>query len=54
MFEEVFCPREGCNVLIDTNGLFFKQLPLKIQQNYRKLHNFYQTVNDHNKKLCQK
>jgi len=39
---------------MDMNGSLFKQLPLDIQKNYKKLHQFYITANDPNKKLCPK
>lgn len=52
MFEEVYCPREGCEVLLNMNGDFFKQLPADIQRNYKKLHQFYVTSKDPSKKLC--
>jgi hypothetical protein len=54
MYEEVFCPHEGCNALINTKGDFFKQLSTDIQKNYRKVHQFFVTSKDPSKKLCPK
>ena len=51
-FQEVTCPNSQCDTLIDTNGKFFKELPLDIQKKYTKLHNFYLTLNDSSIKMC--
>lgn len=51
-YEEVFCPHDGCQVLIDVDGDFYRQLPAQIQKNYKKIHQFYVTANDPTKKLC--
>ena len=53
-FQEVPCPDMECGELIDTKGKFFKELPIKIQESYLQLHNFYSTVNDPLCKMCPK
>jgi hypothetical protein len=54
IFEEVRCPREDCNALMDVTSDFFKQLPADIQKSYRKLQQFNLAANDPNTKLCPK
>ena len=51
-FEEVTCPRDECDKLLDTSTDFFKQLLADIQKNYRKVHQFFTVANDPNSKLC--
>lgn len=51
-FEEVMCPHEGCPATIDTKTNFFKNLPLDIQKNYKKIHQFYITSKDSDLRLC--
>ena len=53
-FEEVLCPNEDCDKVMDTEASFFKQLPVDIQRNYKKIHQFFITSNDPNLKLCPK
>ena len=51
-YEEVFCPYEGCQTLLDTDSEFFSQLPREVQNRYFKVHRFHITMNDPNTKLC--
>ena len=48
------CPREGCNALINTQSNFFKNLPIDIQRNYKKINRFYTAAKDPNIKMCPK
>lgn len=41
MFEEVLCPDENCEILLNTETNFFQGLPIDIQNKYKKLHLFY-------------
>lgn len=51
-FEEVYCPSEGCPALLDTNMAFFHSLPLDIQKNYKKIHQFSLVTQNPDLKLC--
>ena len=51
-FEEVYCPRDGCEATLDTEGEFFHQLPIDIQLKYPKVHRFHLTTKDPTIKLC--
>lgn len=51
-FEEVFCPYEGCPALLDMNTHFFHNLPLDIQKNYKKIHQFSLVTQNPELKLC--
>ena len=51
-FEEVFCPHEGCQALLDTDSKFFNQLPSEVQNRYPKVHRFHIAQKDPNTNLC--
>ena len=53
-FEEVCCPHEGCPKTLDMNTKFFKNLPVNVQKNYRKIYQFQLISKDPNVKLCPK
>lgn len=52
LFEEVVCPDDECDVLINTDFDFYKNLPDDIKKKYAKIHAFYLTSKDPNLKLC--
>lgn len=54
MFEEVFCPSEGCTQTICQDTAFYKALPDEIKTKYSKAHQFYITSNDPTLRLCPK
>lgn len=43
-FHEVTCPNAICTKLLDMEGSLFKELPIEIQKKYKKVHNFYLTL----------
>jgi hypothetical protein len=54
MFEEVLCPEEGCNFVMNPETEFYGNLPEEIRKQYLKAHQFYMTANDPTLKLCPK
>ena len=51
-FEDVPCPHEGCPAFLDVETNFFKGLPVDVQKNYKKIHQFYLTSKDPDIRLC--
>lgn len=51
-FEEVFCPAEGCNEVLDISDDFYKTLNIALKEKYNKIHNFYAVSQNPNIRLC--
>lgn len=53
MFEEVVCPDENCDLVLDTESDFYKNnLPKDICKKYEKVHAFYLTAKNPNLRMC--
>ena len=53
MFEEVVCPAEDCNEVMDTQSEFYsRNLPKDVCKKYEKVHAFYLTMKNPNLRLC--
>lgn len=52
MFEEVVCPDEECDIIMDKEFNFYKNLPDDIKKKYVKINAFYVAAKDPSLKLC--
>ena len=53
MFEEVVCPEEGCEEVMDTESdCYTKNLPKDVCKKYEKVRAFYLAAKDPNLRLC--
>ena len=54
MFEEVICPYENCELIIDQSKEFYQNLSDELKKQYLKIHQFYSTSKDPSLRLCPK